>query len=152
MIAVFVRTPDPPRAVRGFTLIEILVVVVIIGILAAVIVPNVLSRIEDAEKSAAVSEIKTFDTAIDNYKLDLRQYPPVLEALVNKSAAGDNPKWNGPYLKNQTTIPKDPWGTPYIYKVPGEGGREYDISSAGKDRVPNTGDDIKGWDLKGTGK
>jgi general secretion pathway protein G len=133
----------------GFTLIEILVVVMILAILAAVVVPNVLSRIGDAKNSAAMSDIKNFDGAIDQYKLDIGANPPSLDALVSKQAAGNSPKWNGPYLKNQTSIPKDPWGNPYIYKVPGDAGRDYDISSAGPDGQPGTPDDIQSWALTG---
>ena len=72
-----------------------------------------------------------------------------LDALVSKQAAGNSPKWNGPYLKNQSFIPKDPWGNPYMYKVPGDQGRDYDISSAGPDGQPGTGDDIQSWNLQG---
>jgi general secretion pathway protein G len=136
------------RRRRGFTLIEILVVVVIIAILAAVVVPNVLSRIADAKNAAAISDITAFNNAMDQYKLDAGDYPSSLDALITRS---DSPKWNGPYLKNQSSIPADPWSHPYIYKKPGDNGREYDILSAGPDGQPGTGDDIKSWDLKGTG-
>ncbi len=136
----------------GFTLIEILVVVVILAILAAVVVPNVIGRIGDAKVSAAISDIKTFDNAIDQYKLDTGQDPPNLDALVSAQAANGVQKWNGPYLKNQNTIPKDPWGNPYIYKIPGDNNREYDISSAGPDGQPGTADDIQSWNLKGDNK
>jgi general secretion pathway protein G len=134
---------------RGFTLIEIMVVVIIIAILAAVVVPNVIGHVNDARISAAMADIKNFDGAIDSYHLDIGSLPPSLDALVSKQAAGNSPKWNGPYLKNQTFIPKDPWGNPYIYKVPGDQGRDYDISSAGSDGQPGTGDDIQSWNLQG---
>ncbi len=131
------------RRRSAFTLIEILVVVVIIAILAAVVVPNVISRIGDAKSSAAISDLKTFDDAIDAYKLDTGNNPASLDVLVTNP--GD-PKWKGPYLKNQTSTPMDPWGHPYLYKSPGDNGREYDISSAGDGAHP-----INGWDVKGTG-
>lgn len=132
---------------RAFTLIEILVVVVILAILAAVVVPNVISRIKDAKISAAIADIKAFDNAIDQYKLDMGTVPPSLDALITPP----NPrgKWNGPYLKNIDHIPLDPWGNPYIYKVPGSNGREYDLYSAGPDGQPGTSDDIQDWNLKG---
>jgi general secretion pathway protein G len=133
------------RRRHGFTLIEILVVVVIIAVLAAVVVPNVLSRIGDAQNSAAISDITTFNNALDQYKLDAGDYPQSLDGLISKT---DSPRWNGPYLKNQTAVPLDPWGHPYIYKKPGDGGREYDIISAGKDGQVGTADDIQSWNLK----
>lgn len=147
-----ISTSHRPRARRGFTLIEIIVVVVIIAILAAVIVPNVISRISDARNSAAITEVKTLDGAVELYQTDIGTPPPTLDALVNKSAAGDSPRWHGPYLKNQSTVPVDPWGHPYLYKIPGDGGREYDISSIGPDGQPGTPDDIQSWNLKGAAK
>ncbi|CEK14838.1 type II secretion system major pseudopilin GspG [Chthonomonas calidirosea] len=132
---------------RAFTLIEILVVVVILAILAAIVVPNVISRIKDAKISAAIADIKAFDNAIDQYKLDMGTVPPSLDALITPPSPRG--KWNGPYLKNIDHIPLDPWGNPYIYKVPGSNGREYDLYSAGPDGQPGTSDDIQDWNLKG---
>ncbi len=139
------RYRNPVR--RGFTLIEILVVVVIIAILAAVVVPNVISRIGDAKQSAAISTIKSFETAIDQYRLDMGTYPSSLNDLITPP----NPKgkWNGPYLQNTPTVPEDPWGHPYVYTVPGADGRPYDISSDGADGQPNTSDDIDSWNITG---
>ena len=137
-----------PRSRQGFTLIEILVVVVIIAVLAAVVVPNVIGRIKDAKQSAAIANIKSFDDAIDQFKLDTGSPPPSLDALTTNPGT---PKWNGPYFKGASTIPQDPWGHPYLYKIPGDNGRDYDISSAGPDEQPGTADDIKSWDLAGTG-
>jgi general secretion pathway protein G len=132
--------PARSRRRQGFTLIEILVVVVIIAVLAAVVVPNVLSRIGDAKQSAAISDIITFNGALDNYKLDCGEYPQSLDGLVNKT---DAPGWKGPYLKNVSTVPMDPWGHPYQYKKPGANGREYDIISQGDGSKP-----IQSWDIK----
>ncbi len=131
----------------GFTLIEILVVVVIIAILAAVVVPNVISRIKDAKISSAIANIKAFETAIDQYKLDMGTDPASLNDLVTPPSPRG--KWNGPYLKNVTSIPLDPWGHQYVYTVPGASGREYDISSDGPDGQPNTSDDVQSWNLQG---
>ncbi len=141
------RTNRKLTGARGFTLIEILVVVVIIAILAAVVVPNVISRIKDAKNSAAISDIKSFETAIDQYKLDTGEDPTSLDELINPP----NPKgkWNGPYLKDLSKIPLDPWGHPYVYTVPGQNGRDYDIYSDGPDGQPNTSDDIQSWNLTG---
>jgi general secretion pathway protein G len=130
---------------RGFTLIEILVVVVILAVLAAVVVPNVINRIGDAKESAAISDIKSFETNLDLYRLDTGNYPPTLDAMITNP--GD-PKWNGPYIKNQDKIQMDPWGHPYAYKVPGDNGRDYDIISAGADGQPGTPDDVQSWNLK----
>ena len=142
------RTSARSRRRHAFTLIEILVVVVIIAILAAVVVPNVINRIGDAKNSAAISDIKSFDGTIDQFKLDTGMIPPTLDALVTNPGV---PKWNGPYLKGQSSVPMDPWGHPYAYKVPGDNGREYDILSAGPDGQVGTPDDLKSWDLKGSG-
>lgn len=133
-----------PARRRGFTLIEVLVVVVIIAILAAVVVPNVISRISDAKFGAATSEINSIDNAIDQYRLDTGNLPPSLDALVTN--VGNDPKWHGSYLKNQTSTPLDPWNHPYIYTIPGGNGRDYDISSAGDGTHS-----INSWDPKGTG-
>jgi general secretion pathway protein G len=130
---------------KGFTLIEILVVVVILAILAAVVVPNVINRISDAKNAAAISDIKTFDTDISLYQLDTGSLPPTLQALITNPGV---PKWNGPYIKNADKVPLDPWSHPYIYVTPGANGRDFDITSAGPDGQPNTADDVQSWNLK----
>ncbi len=133
---------------RGFTLIEILVVVVILAILAAVVVPNVISRIKDAKVSAAISDISTFESSIDQYKLDMGTDPETLDQLLTPPSPRG--KWNGPYLKNLNHIPMDPWGNPYVYKTPGADGRDNDIYSDGPDGQPGTSDDIQSWNMKGS--
>ena len=132
---------------RGFTLIEILVVVVIIAILAAVVVPNVISRIGDAKISAAISDIKSFGDAIDQYKLDMGTDPTSLDQLLQ--APSPRGKWHGAYLKDESTVPLDPWGNAYVYKIPGGDGRDYVIYSDGPDGQPGTSDDIQSWNLQG---
>lgn len=118
------------RAKGGFTLIELVVVIVILAILAAVIVPRFFGRTEDAKIASTVSTIKTLDGAIDMYNADTGSFPADLNALIsNPQVKG----WNGPYLKNQSTVPMDPWGHPYSYKQPGDNGRDYDIMSQGPD-------------------
>ncbi|MDE2126403.1 MAG: type II secretion system major pseudopilin GspG [Armatimonadetes bacterium] len=136
------------KSAAGFTLIELIVVIVILAIMAAVVIPRVIGRAQDARISSAMSDIKSFDDALDMYKADIGEYPTNdqgLNALLTKS----DPKWNGPYLKNQTSIPLDPWGTPYKYQIPGGSGRDYDISSAGPDKQFGTADDIQSWNISG---
>ncbi len=137
-----------PRARRaGFTLIELLVVIIILAILAAVVIPRVIGRTEDARIAKATADISALDSVLDHYKLDVGQYPSTdegLQALVTNVANSD--RWNGPYLKSG--IPTDPWGNPYIYRIPGEQGLEYDLFSAGPDKQPGTQDDIGNWNLQ----
>lgn len=131
------------RARGGFTLIELVVVIVILAILAAVIVPRFFGRTDDAKISNALTTIKSLDDSIGLYNADTGSFPPSLDALItNPQVKG----WNGPYLKNQSTVPLDPWGHPYAYKVPGDNGRDYDIMSAGPDgkNAP-----IESWNLSG---
>ncbi len=118
----------------GFTLIEIMVVVVILGILAALIVPNIMSRPDQAKVTAARSDIKALSSAMEIYRLDNGHYPSTeqgLEALVHKPSGQPVPRnWNPEgYLKK---VPVDPWGNPYIYLSPGNHG-QYDVYSLGAD-------------------
>ena len=120
---------------RGFTLIEIMVVVVILGVLAALVVPQIMSRPDQAKASAAQSDIKAIAMALDIYKLDNHQYPSGqqgLQALVSKPGGAPAARnWNPDgYLKR---LPIDPWGTPYQYRVPGTRGGAYDLFSFGAD-------------------
>ncbi len=130
---------------KAFTLIELLVVMIILAILAAVVIPRVLNRTEDAKVGAAITQLKNFDTALELFKVDTSSYPPSLDALIVNPGTG---KWNGPYFKNADKIPLDPWGHPYIFKAPGDNNRDYDISSAGPDGQPATADDIQGWNIQ----
>lgn len=123
------------RKQSGFTLIEIMVVVVILGILAALVVPQVMNRPEQAKVTVAQNDIKAVSAALDMYKLDNFAYPSTqqgLEALVEKPTGNPQPKnWNRDgYLKQ---IPQDPWGNPYQYLSPGTEGRPYDLYSFGAD-------------------
>src|SRR5262249_33431255 len=145
-----VVTTYPARRVnpaRGFTLIELLVVIIILAILAAVVIPRVIGRTEDARIAKATSDISAIDSTLDNYKLDVGTYPSGdqgLGSLINNVA--NSPKWNGPYLKNG--LPNDPWGNPYRYKSPGDHGPDYDVWSAGPDAQDGTQDDIGNWNLQ----
>ena len=117
---------------RGFTLIELMVVLVIIGVLAALIVPNVLDRTDDARATAAKADINNLMQALKLYKLDNQRYPSPeqgLDALIKKPTAGSVPPHWRPYLDK---LPADPWGRPYQYIFPGVKG-EIDLFSLGAD-------------------
>jgi general secretion pathway protein G len=119
----------------GVTLIEMMVVVVIIALFAALVAPRLLKQGDHAKVVAAQAQINAFQTALGTYKLETSQFPSTeqgLAALRNKP--GDLPNWNGPYLPKD--IPNDPWGRPYIYKYPGDHGDEPDIISYGADGQP----------------
>jgi general secretion pathway protein G len=131
---------------RGFTLLELLVVMVIIGLLAGYVGPRLFSQIGKSETKAAKAQINALESALDQYRLDTGRYPSTeqgLAALVTKPA--NEARWAGPYLRKN--IPDDPWGKPYLYKQPGERG-EFDLFSYGKDGAPGgTGDaaDVTNW-------
>ncbi|MGN6702512.1 MAG: type II secretion system major pseudopilin GspG [Burkholderiaceae bacterium] len=146
------RRPRPDgRRARGFTLIEIMVVVVIMGILAALVVPKLMGRTDDARIAAARQDIATLMQALKLYKLDNQRYPTTeqgLQALVAKPTSGPaaNGWKSGGYLDR---LPKDPWGNPYQYLSPGLKG-EIDVFSFGADGQPGgtgTDADIGSWEL-----
>ncbi|MFG6457694.1 type II secretion system major pseudopilin GspG [Roseateles sp. BYS96W] len=125
--------PRRPAA-RGFTLLELLVVMVIIGLLAGYVGPKFFGQIGKSEVKAAKAQIDALQKSLDQYRLDVGRYPSTeqgLAVLVTKPA--DEPKWQGPYLSK--AVPKDPWGNDYQYRAPGEHG-EYDLLSLGKDGRP----------------
>jgi len=118
----------------GFTLLELLVVMVIIGLLAGFVGPKYFSQIGKSEVKAARAQINALGKALDQFRLDNRHYPSTeqgLAALVERPA--NEAKWDGPYLSN--AVPPDPWGNPYVFIMPGEHG-EYDLLSYGKDGRP----------------
>ncbi len=130
----------------GFTLLELLVVIVIIGLLAGYVGPKYFSQIGKSEVKVARAQIEAFDKALDQYRLDTGHYPSTsagLAALMTKPA--NEAKWDGPYLKK--ALPADPWGNPYQYRQPGQHG-EYDLFSFGRDgQAGGTGEDadIANW-------
>jgi len=122
------------QAARGFTLLELLVVVVIIGLLAGFVAPRYFGQVGKSEVNVAKAQLDALEKALDQYRLDVGRYPDNelgLKALVQKPA--NEPKWSGPYLRKD--VPLDPWGKPYIYKIPGEKG-EFDLLTYGKDGQP----------------
>ena len=132
----------------GFTLIELLIVMVIIGLLAAFIVPKLIGKVATSKQTAAKAQIELFSTALDMYRLDTGKYPSQetgLNALISQS--GEVTNWHGPYL-SKSVIPKDPWGTDYVYQSPGEHG-DYDLLSYGADGTnggTDEGADIVSWE------
>lgn len=135
------------RNQSGFTLMELLLVLVIIGLLAALVGPTLYQRIKPAKESAARAQIENFATALDSFYIDVGRYPNSqegLKALRTKPEGID--KWNGPYLKKE--IPNDPWGNMYVYRTPGRNGG-YEIVSYGADgREGGEGEnaDINSWE------
>ena len=100
-----------PKTAAGFTLIEILVVMAIIGMLAVMVAPNIFNQQAGAQRDAALSQISALEAALDTYRLDVGQYPDSLEGLVENDSG--RAAWNGPYLRRE--VPLDPWGNEYVY-------------------------------------
>ncbi len=121
------------RLSRGFTLLELMVVVVILGILLGVVAYNVQGKDDKAKVTAARASMRSVENAIEMYKLDVGKYPDKMDDLITQPSDARN--WDGPYLKEKS-IPRDPWGKPFVYLKPGEGGRPYDVVSLGRDGTP----------------
>ena len=137
------------RFSRGFSMLEVMIVVVIIGILASIIVPNILGQKEKADKQKAITDITALENALQMYYLDNNRYPTTeqgLEALVQKPTSEPLPRSypNQGYIRR---LPEDPWGNPYQMLNPGEHG-EIDIFSMGKDGEAGTISDIGNWNMQ----
>jgi general secretion pathway protein G len=134
---------------KGFTLIEIMLVVIIIGVLVAMVVPNIAGKSEQARMAAARTDIEAnIGTALDLYLMDVGRYPTTEQSLgaLASAPSGVN-KWNGPYLKKKK-LPKDPWGREYVYKSPGDHNKDaYDLYSLGNDGKEGV-DDVTNWEEK----
>ena len=131
------------KSERGFSLIELIVVLVILGLLAAVVAPNVYNKLAKGKDQIAKIQIKELEGALQLYSFDMGRYPATaegLEALVRNPGGSDS--WKGPYLSKE--LPKDPWGRPYLYRSPGMHG-DFDLYSAGADGIEGNEDDICSW-------
>jgi general secretion pathway protein G len=130
----------------GFTLLELLVVIVIIGMLAGLVAPRYFDQVSKSNAKIAKAQIDSLEKALDTYRLDVGTYPTTEQGLEALNTRPQNlEKWAGPYLKK--AVPLDPWGAPYVYKSPGDHG-EYDLLSLGKDGQPGgSGEaaDVTSW-------
>jgi general secretion pathway protein G len=137
--------PSDSRSRRGFTLLELIVVVIVLGLLAGLVAPQIFGRLGEAKGTTARTQMSLLATALDNYRLDNGSYPTTgqgLAALRDRPAAGPAPmNWRGPYLRKD--VPRDPWGNPYLYRSPGERNvTGFDLLSLGRDgKAGGTGED-----------
>lgn len=134
------------KLVAGFTLLELLVVLVILGLLVGIVAPRFFGQVGKSEVKVAAAQIRALEDALDQYRLDVGRYPSSEQGLaaLMMSPAGES-RWHGPYLKK--AVPNDPWGNPYQYSSPGQHG-EFDLLSLGKDGQPGgSGEaaDITNW-------
>jgi general secretion pathway protein G len=138
------------RSQRGFSLIELLVVIIILGLIAGLVGPRLFGRVGQSKQATARAQIELLGAALDQYRLDIGAYPAVAVGLPALVQNPNIPTWNGPYLK-KNAVPSDPWGKPYQYKCcPGDHG-DYDIWSHGADGAPGgegENADIASWETK----
>jgi general secretion pathway protein G len=126
---------------RAFTLVEMLLVITIIGILAALVIPKMVGRSEQARQAAAHADLSSIKTALDAFEVDNGYYPKSLQDLVQQPSNAKN--WHGPYLDS---LPQDPWQNPYVYTYPGRHNpNSYDLMSVGPDGKAGSDDDIGNW-------
>jgi general secretion pathway protein G len=155
-IKIQLRTPNPAawrsltrseirnRRYGAFTLVEILLVMTIIGILAAIVIPKMVGRSEQARQTAAHADLSSIKTALDAFEVDNGYYPKNAMDLLQQPRDAKN--WHGPYLDK---IPQDPWGNNYVYTFPGKHNpNSYDLMSVGRDGKEGTEDDIGNWTTK----
>lgn len=140
------RKPNVQAIRHGFTLLELLVVLVIVGLLAGFVGPRLFAQVGKSEAKVARAQIDALGKALDQYRLDVGRYPDSAQGLAALTTTpGDEPRWQGPYLAK--ALPPDPWGRPYLYRAPGEHG-DYDLYSLGRDgQVGGEGDnaDLASW-------
>jgi general secretion pathway protein G len=134
------------RGERGFTLIEIMIVIIIIGLMAGLVAPRLMDKLTQAKHKAAKAQVALYGTTLDMFRLDVGRYPTTEEGLkvLREKPAGVE-MWKGPYLSKEISM--DPWGKPYIYKSPGEHG-DYDLLSFGLDGVEGgegENQDVMSW-------
>jgi general secretion pathway protein G len=135
------------RHASGFTLLELLVVMVIIGLLAGFVAPRYFAQVGKSQVKAARAQIDALDKALEQYRIDVGHLPTTEQGLaaLNTQPSGEQ-NWAGPYLKKE--VPLDPWGAPYVYAEPGTHNNDYDLMSYGKDgRAGGTGEaaDLGNW-------
>lgn len=123
------------RKNQGFTMVELLIVIVILGLLASLVAPNMFSKVSSSQRSTAAAQMQMLETSLDTYRLDLGRYPQKLEDLRINTGA----RWDGPYIPKE--VPLDPWGNPYVYATPGKEGRPYSLMSYAADGQPGGTDD-----------
>jgi general secretion pathway protein G len=149
-----VRSTSRSRTPRGFTLIELIVVIAIIATLAAMVAPSIFSNVSDARSSAAKAQIQVLSLALDAYRLDVFLYPTSEAGLAVLRTAPLEPltraQWRGPYLRQE--VPVDPWGRPYLYRSPGAVNPEsFDLYTLGRDGQPGgSGEDADVTSWNGT--
>lgn len=130
-----VYKPEASKFSAGFTLLELLVVVAIIGLLAAFVGPRYLSQLGKSEVTAARTQIEALSRALESFRLDNGNYPSSETGLTAlRSRPANQPRWNGPYL--QKDVPLDPWGNPYVYRLASTAGRDFELLSYGHDGRP----------------
>lgn len=131
----------PGRCSAGFTLLELLVVILIIGLLTGIVAPRFMNQIARSEITTAKAQIDAFDKALQAFRIDVGRFPSASEGLRGLvETPANEPRWRGPYLKD--SIPLDPWGRAFEYRIPSTRGKDYDLTSFGRDRAPGgTGDD-----------
>jgi general secretion pathway protein G len=123
------------RRVGGFTLIEILIVIVIMGLLISLVAPTLFSKVSSSQRKTAMAQMQMISTALDTYRLDIGSYPEDLEELRRS----ERPNWDGPYMPRD--IPADPWGNPYVYAKESDGEYPYSLKSYGAGGAPGGEDD-----------